>query len=113
MPEPLLLTVQNADALLDQRLRVLNTIERLGKPSIATLFGFCLGGGLELPLACHFRIAADQGAQIGLPEMDLGGVPAWGGCAVDPRQPRRRRRHARLPREAAAGIQSIGNWAIF
>ena len=75
----------SADALLDQRLRVLNTIERLGKPSIATLFGFCLGGGLELPLACHFRIAADQGAQIGLPEMDLGGVPAWGGSARLPR----------------------------
>ena len=50
-----------ADALLDQRLRVLNTIEHLGKPSIATLFGFCLGGGLELPLACHFRIAAAMG----------------------------------------------------
>ena len=67
-----------ADGLLDQRLRVLNMIETLGKPSIATLFGYCLGGGLELPLACHFRLAADEGAQIGLPEMDLGGVPAWG-----------------------------------
>lgn len=74
-----------ADALLDQRLRVLNTIEHLGKPSIATLFGFCLGGGLELPLACHFRIAAVEGAQIGLPEMDLGAVPAWGGSARLPR----------------------------
>jgi enoyl-CoA hydratase len=75
----------SADALLDQRLRVLNLIEYLGKPSIATLFGFCLGGGLELPLACHFRLAATEGAQIGLPEMDLGGVPAWGGSARLPR----------------------------
>ncbi|MEE2782390.1 MAG: enoyl-CoA hydratase-related protein [Pseudomonadota bacterium] len=75
----------SADALLDQRLRVLNLIEYLGKPSIATLFGFCLGGGLELPLACHFRLAASEGAQIGLPEMDLGGVPAWGGSARLPR----------------------------
>ena len=74
-----------ADALLDQRLRVLNTIEHLGKPSIATLFGYCLGGGLELPLACHFRIAASENAQIGLPEMDLGAVPAWGGSARLPR----------------------------
>lgn len=74
-----------ADALLDQRLRVLHMIENLSKPSIATLFGFCLGGGLELPLACHFRIAADQGGQIGLPEMDLGSVPAWGGSARLPR----------------------------
>ncbi|MEM7019973.1 MAG: enoyl-CoA hydratase-related protein, partial [Pseudomonadota bacterium] len=52
-----------------------------GKPSIATLFGYCLGGGLELPLACHFRLAAEDGAQIGLPELDLGAVPAWGGSA--------------------------------
>ena len=73
------------DAVLDQRLRILSMIENLGKPSIATLFGYCLGGGLELPLACHFRIAAAQGAKIGLPEMDLGTVPAWGGSARLPR----------------------------
>jgi len=69
------------EAILDQRLRVLAQIESLEKPSIATLFGYCLGGGLELPLACHFRLAADTGAQIGLPEMELGTVPAWGGTA--------------------------------
>ena len=73
------------DAVLDQRLRVLSQIENLGKPSIATLFGYCLGGGLELPLACHFRIAAADSAKIGLPEMDLGTVPAWGGSARLPR----------------------------
>jgi enoyl-CoA hydratase/carnithine racemase len=70
-----------AEAVFDQRLRVLAAIENMDKPSIATLFGYCLGGGLELPLACHFRIAATEGAKIGLPEMDLGGVPAWGGTA--------------------------------
>ena len=70
-----------ADALLDQRLKVLASIENLHKPVIATLYGYCLGGGLELPLACHFRLAAQDGAQIGLPEMDLGTVPAWGGSA--------------------------------
>ena len=69
------------NAVLDQRLRVLAAIENLGKPSVATLFGYCLGGGLELPLACHFRLAAEEGAQIGLPELDLGSVPAWGGSA--------------------------------
>jgi enoyl-CoA hydratase/carnithine racemase len=69
------------DAVFDQRLRVLAAIENLEKPVIATLFGYCLGGGLELPLACHFRLAAEEGAQIGLPEMDLGTVPAWGGTA--------------------------------
>ncbi len=69
------------EAVLDQRLRVLSLIEHLDKPVIATMFGYCLGGGLELPLACHFRLAAEEGASIGLPELDLGTVPAWGGTA--------------------------------
>jgi len=69
------------EAVLDQRRRVLGEIENLGKPSIATLFGYCLGGGLELPLACTFRLAASDNAKIGLPEVDLGTVPAWGGSA--------------------------------
>lgn len=68
-------------AVLDQRRRVLSAIEHLDKPVIATLFGYCLGGGLELPLACHFRLAAAEGTQMGLPEMHLGTVPAWGGTA--------------------------------
>lgn len=69
------------DAFFDQRLRIIGRIETMGKPSVATLFGYCLGGGLELPLGCTFRFAASEGAQIGLPEMDLGSVPAWGGSA--------------------------------
>jgi enoyl-CoA hydratase/carnithine racemase len=69
------------EALFDQRLRVLGAIEKLPKPVIAVLYGYCLGGGLELPLACHFRLAAAEGARIGLPELDLGTVPAWGGSA--------------------------------
>lgn len=71
----------SADALLDQRLRIIAAIENMGKPWVATLFGYCLGGGLEVPLGCHFRLAAADGAQIGLPELDLGTVPAWGGSA--------------------------------
>ena len=73
------------EAFFAQRHRVLEMIEKGGKPAIATLFGYCLGAGLELPLACHFRLAADSGARIGLPEMDLGSVPAWGGSARLPR----------------------------
>jgi enoyl-CoA hydratase len=69
------------EAVFDQRLRVLDAIEKMEKPTIATLYGYCLGGGLELPLACHFRLAAAEGARIGLPELDLGSVPAWGGTA--------------------------------
>ena len=66
------------DSFFDQRLRLIAAIENMGKPWIATLFGYCLGAGLELPLGCHFRLAAAEGVQIGLPEMDLGTVPAWG-----------------------------------
>ncbi|MEM9620804.1 MAG: enoyl-CoA hydratase/isomerase family protein [Pseudomonadota bacterium] len=69
------------DAFFDQRLALIRRIETLGKPSVVTLFGYCLGGGLELPLGCTFRLAATEGASIGLPELDLGAVPAWGGSA--------------------------------
>lgn len=69
------------EAVLDQRVRVLDAIGNLKKPVIAVLCGYCLGGGLELPLACHFRLAAADGASIGLPELALGTVPAWGGSA--------------------------------
>jgi enoyl-CoA hydratase len=71
----------SVEAVFDQRLRVLDAVENLPKPVIAVLCGYCLGGGLELPLACHFRLASAEGAKIGLPELDLGTVPAWGGSA--------------------------------
>ncbi len=69
------------DEFFDRRLELIARIEQMGKPSVATLFGYCLGAGLELPLGCTFRLAAADGAQIGLPEMDLGSTPAWGGSA--------------------------------
>ena len=69
------------DPFFDQRLALISRIETMGKPSVATLFGYCLGGGLELPLGCTFRLAAAEGAQIGLPELELGSTPAWGGSA--------------------------------
>ena len=72
---------RGVDAFFDQRWNLISRIETMGKPSVATLFGYCLGGGLELPLGCTFRLAAGEGASIGLPEMDLGTTPAWGGSA--------------------------------
>jgi enoyl-CoA hydratase len=65
-------------AFIDQRLRVLAAIENLPKPVVCAIRGACVGGGLELALSCHFRIAA-EGARIGLPEIELGIVPAWSG----------------------------------
>lgn len=60
-----------------QRL-VFNQIENGKKPVIAAINGFALGGGLELALACHIRIASDN-AKMGLPEVSLGLIPGYGG----------------------------------
>lgn len=55
-----------------------DAIENLSKPVIAAVNGFALGGGLELAMACHFRIASDN-AKMGLPEVTLGLIPGYGG----------------------------------
>jgi enoyl-CoA hydratase len=57
---------------------VFTKLERLGKPSIAAINGFALGGGLELALSCTFRVASKT-AKLGLPELGLGIIPAFGG----------------------------------
>src|SRR6185436_19933316 len=60
-----------------------DTFERLagvGYPTVALIRGFCLGGGLELALACRYRVVVDEpGTRLGLPEVMLGIVPGWGG----------------------------------
>ena len=58
--------------------RVFTRIERCPKPVIAALNGFALGGGCELAMACHIRIAADT-ARLGQPELKLGITPGYGG----------------------------------
>ncbi|WP_298237117.1 enoyl-CoA hydratase-related protein [uncultured Algibacter sp.] len=55
-----------------------NFVENLETPVIAAVNGFALGGGLELAMACHFRIASDN-AKVGLPEVSLGVIPGYGG----------------------------------
>ena len=55
-----------------------NKIENLKKPVIAAVNGYALGGGLELAMSCHFRIASDN-ALLGLPEVTLGLIPGYGG----------------------------------
>lgn len=57
---------------------VFDKLERLGKPTIAAINGFALGGGLELALSCTLRIAS-AGAKLGFPELGLGIIPAFGG----------------------------------
>ena len=63
-------------SLLGQRL--MRRIERLPKPVVAMVNGYALGGGLELAMACHLRVAADS-ARLGQPEVNLGLIPGFGG----------------------------------
>lgn len=58
--------------------KLFDHVERLNKPVIAAVNGFALGGGLELAMSCHFRVASET-AKLGLPEVGLGVIPGYGG----------------------------------
>ena len=66
--------------------RIFSTLSDLGVPTVAAIHGICLGGGVEMSLACSFRVASDSATtKMGLPEVLLGILPAWGGTTRLPR----------------------------
>ncbi|MET9489372.1 MULTISPECIES: 3-hydroxyacyl-CoA dehydrogenase NAD-binding domain-containing protein [unclassified Nocardia] len=76
-------TPENAADIMEELTSIkgdLRRLEQLGKPVVSAINGAALGGGLEITLATHYRIAADvKGVQLGLPEVSLGLLPAGGG----------------------------------
>ena len=70
--------VQGSELAKTGHMTVFNSIEEFSKPVIAAINGFALGGGLELAMAAHVRIASDN-ARMGLPETSLGVIPGYGG----------------------------------
>ena len=74
---------EGADSLLSGQI-LSNLIMNADKPVIAAINGFCLGGGMEMALACHIRLA-DESATLGLPEIKLGIIPGYGGTQRTPR----------------------------
>jgi 3-hydroxyacyl-CoA dehydrogenase/enoyl-CoA hydratase/3-hydroxybutyryl-CoA epimerase len=72
--------------LLRQGQQIFDKIENLPQITVALIDGFCLGGGLELALACRYRVAEDSSkTRLGLPEVKLGIHPGWGGTVRLPR----------------------------
>lgn len=73
-------TADEAFDLIRQAQIILDKLEAMPFPTVACIHGFCLGGGTELALACKYRIATDDDStKIGLPEVNLGIHPGWGG----------------------------------
>ncbi len=81
-----LTTQAEAERLSFEGQEMVSRVETLPKPVVAAIHGACLGGGLELALACHSRVATDHPkTQLGLPEVQLGLLPGAGGCQRLPR----------------------------
>ncbi|KTC96539.1 3-hydroxyacyl-CoA dehydrogenase NAD-binding domain-containing protein [Legionella erythra] len=79
-------TAEEAVDFLRKGQSVFARLEALTIPTVAMIDGFCMGGGMELALACDYRIATDdQGTRLGLPEVMLGIHPGWGGTVRLPR----------------------------
>jgi len=84
IPELMNRTLREQQAGLELGQRVFAKLDTLAVPSVALVHGFAFGGGLELALACTFRLVTDR-ARMGLPEIKLGLMPGYGGTQRLPR----------------------------
>jgi len=73
-------TEKDVEDVINPVIELFNRVERLKVPAVAAINGYCLGGGLEFAMACHYRIATrEEGTRIGLPEVKLGIIPGLNG----------------------------------
>lgn len=86
-------------------------IEQLSTPVIAAINGFALGGGLELAMACHFRVASDN-ARMGLPEVTLGVIPGYGGTQRLPQLVGKGRAMEMIMTGDMIGIEQAHLWGL-
>jgi 3-hydroxyacyl-CoA dehydrogenase/enoyl-CoA hydratase/3-hydroxybutyryl-CoA epimerase len=81
-----LAAARNREELIELGQRTFSRVAALRAVTVAAIHGACVGGGLELSLACDYRIASrDRSTRIGLPEVNLGLLPGWGGSTRLPR----------------------------
>jgi len=73
-------TEKDVEDVINPVIELFNRVERLKVPAVAAINGYCLGGGLEFAMACHYRVATRaEGTRIGLPEVKLGIIPGLNG----------------------------------
>lgn len=84
--EPMATDPSHVEVMIETGHRVFNKLASLPFPSVALINGACLGGGMEMSLACTYRLASDHPKTLlGLPEVTLGIIPGWGGTQRMPR----------------------------
>lgn len=88
-----------------------DVVENLATPVIAVINGFALGGGLELAMACHFRIASDT-AKMGLPEVSLGVIPGYGGTQRLPQLIGKGKAMELIMTAAMISAEEAKNWGL-
>ena len=105
-------SIEEGEELARQgQIKLFDKIERFPKPVIAAVNGFALGGGLELAMACHIRIASDN-AKLGLPEVSLGVIPGYGGTQRLPMLVGRGRANQLIFSAEMITAETAANWGL-